>query len=181
MYLGDLKASATIDFTFTTVNTSGAPTTLAGTPAISVYRGNSTAQTTAGVTLTVDLDGVTGLNHVRLVLGDGFYTTGNDYHVVITTGTVGGTSVVGYVVAEFSIENRGARLDLTQVNTTETAKTTVGGQLRRVHALAGGNGTNQDFAVANAPIVHRNEADSADLITMTQTNPTDTKTVHTPS
>ncbi len=37
---------------------------------------------------------------------DAFYAVGEDYQVVITTGTVDGTSVVGYVVAEFSIENR---------------------------------------------------------------------------
>lgn len=106
MYLGDYRAGTPVDFKFTTVNTSGVPTQLAGSPAVSVYKANSTTETTTGVTLTVDFDARTGLNHVRIVTTDSFYAGGNDYHVIITTGTVGGSSVVGYVVAEFSIENR---------------------------------------------------------------------------
>lgn len=108
--LGDFRAGDTIDFKFCTVTTTGAPTQLAGTPAISVYKSNSTTQSTTGITLTVDFDSVTGLNHVRITTGsDGtFYADANDFDVVITTGTVGGTSVVGYVVAHFSLENRSA-------------------------------------------------------------------------
>ena len=40
---------------------------------------------------------------------DAFYATGEDYSIVITTGTVGGVSVVGYVVGTFSIQNRYTR------------------------------------------------------------------------
>lgn len=105
-YLGNFADDQTVDFKFTTVTTTGAPTTLAGTPAISVYKNNDTTQTTTGVTLTVDFDSVTGLNHVRIATTDAFYALGTDYQVVITTGTVGGTSVVGYVVGLFSLENR---------------------------------------------------------------------------
>ena len=106
-YQGDYAEDATLDFKFPTRNTSGAPTTLGGTPALSVYKANGTTQSTAGITLTVDFDSVTGCNHVRIDLSaDAFYATGNDYQVVITTGTVDGTSVVGETVATFSIENR---------------------------------------------------------------------------
>lgn len=118
MYLGDYVDDATVDFCFTTVNTSGAPTQLAGTPAISVYKDNNTTQTTTGVTLTVDFDSVTGLNHVRIATTDAFYATGTDFHVVITTGTVGGTSVVGYCVAQFSIEKRRADANVTKFGGT---------------------------------------------------------------
>lgn len=109
MYRGDIAPSQILDFKFTTVAAStGVPTQLAGTPAISVYQTNSTTQSTTGVTLTVDFDSVTGMNHVRIdTSADGtFYAAGRDFQVVITTGTVGGSSVVGYVVAEFSINNR---------------------------------------------------------------------------
>jgi hypothetical protein len=108
-YIGDLALGATVDVKFCSVTTTGAPTTLAGSPVISAYPDNSVTQLTAGITLTVDFDGVTGLNNVRVVATSGNgYASGSNYQLVITTGTVGGTSVVGYVVAEFSIEARSA-------------------------------------------------------------------------
>lgn len=106
--LGDRQFGSIIDFKFTTVApATGLPTTLAGTPVISVYPANSTTEITAGVTLTPDADSRTGMNHVRIDLsGSASYARRQDYDVVITTGTVGGTSAVGYIVATFSIENR---------------------------------------------------------------------------
>ena len=104
MYCGDYLPGDTIDFKFTTIRPStGAPFTLAGTPALSVYKNNSTTQTTTGVTLTVDFDSVTGLNHVRIVTSDAFYAAGDNYDVVITTGTVDSVSAVGYVVGRFTL------------------------------------------------------------------------------
>lgn len=106
-YQGDIRLGDTIDFTFTTVGSAGAPTTLSGTPVVSAYPGNSTTEITAGITLTADFDSRTGLNHVRVVASSGNgYATATDYSLVITTGTVGGSSVVGYEVGSFSIENR---------------------------------------------------------------------------
>ncbi len=106
-FLGDFTLGSTFDFKFTTVTTTGAPTTLAGTPVISAYLDNDTTQLTAGITLSVDFDSVTGLNNVRVVAtAANGYAAATNYQLVITTGTVGGTSVVGYVVAEFSIANR---------------------------------------------------------------------------
>jgi hypothetical protein len=114
-WLGDFRTGVTIDHKFTSVNTSGAPTTLSGTPAISVYKDNSTTQSTSGVTLSADFDSVTGLNNVRIdTSSDGtFYAAGSNFQIVITTGTVGGTSVVGYVVGSFSLENRSALMPTT--------------------------------------------------------------------
>lgn len=110
MYLDDYNLSATIDFKFTTRKSTGLPTQLAGSPAVSVYKTNSTTQTTTGVTLTIDFDSVTGLNHVRIdTSADGtFYAAGCDFAVVITAGTVDSISVVGETVATFSILNRSA-------------------------------------------------------------------------
>lgn len=107
-YIGDFRLGDTIDTKFTTTAAAtGAPTTLAGIPVISAYVGNSVTQITAGITLTVDFDGVTGLHNVRVVAsGANGFATASNYQLVITTGTVGGTSAVGYVIAEFSIENR---------------------------------------------------------------------------
>lgn len=110
MYLDDYNLSAIVDFKFTTRKSTGLPTTLSGTPAVKVYKTNSTTETATGVTLTADFDSVTGLNHVRIDLStDGtFYASGCDFSVVITAGTVDSISVVGETVAVFSILNRSA-------------------------------------------------------------------------
>lgn len=124
-YLGDFRLGATLDFKFcTTAATTGAPTTLSGTPVISAYPDNSTTQLTAGITLSVDFDSVTGLNNVRVVATSGNgYATATNYELVITTGTVGGTSAVGYVVGSFSIENRSALMPTTATRTLDVAST----------------------------------------------------------
>lgn len=125
MWLGEFDVSAIVDFKFTTRNTTGAPTTLAGTPAISVYKSNSTTESTSGVTLTVDFDSRTGMNHVRIdTSSDGtFYATANEFQIVITTGTVGGTSVVGEVVAHFSLRNRASLKPTTAGRTLDVSAT----------------------------------------------------------
>ena len=105
-YIGDYGAGDTIDCKFTTRKFStGAPFTLAGTPAVSVYKGNSTTQSTSGVTLTVDFDSITGCNHVRIdTTADGtFYADGSQFEIVITAGTVDSVSVVGEVVKRFTL------------------------------------------------------------------------------
>jgi hypothetical protein len=109
--LGDFDASAVIYGKFTTFRPStGAAFTLAGTPALSVYKDNSVTQSTTGVTLTADFDSVTGLNHFAIdTSADGtFYSAGSFFDIVITTGTVDSVSVVGSVVASFTIRKTAA-------------------------------------------------------------------------
>lgn len=128
MYVGDFRLGDTLDVKFTTVNTSGVPTTLAGTPVVSAYPGNSTTQLTAGITLTVDFDTVTGLHNVRVVAtGANGYATATNYALVITTGTVGGSSVVGYVIGHFSIEARSALMPTTAARTIDVTATGAAG------------------------------------------------------
>jgi len=108
-------------FKFTTRQFStGAPFTLGGTPALSVYEENNATQITAGITLTVDYDSVTGMNDVAVVASTGNgYEVGKYYDVVITTGTVDSVSVVGEVVGKFRVmpaEDAGA--GITDVNVT---------------------------------------------------------------
>lgn len=111
MYLGDLTLGVTFDFCFTTRRfTTGAPFALAS-GVISAYEDNSTTQITAGITLTADFDGVTGLNHVRVVFTSGNgYEAGKSYSFVITTGTVDSVSVVGEVVG-YCLCQRGAAFE----------------------------------------------------------------------
>ena len=113
MYLGDFKEDGDIFFKFTTrAFATGVPTTLAGSPVLSVYKdegGAATEKTTAEAyfDLDVDHDSIVGWHNVRIDLsGDAFFATGADYSVVITTGTVDSVNVFGENLANFSIENR---------------------------------------------------------------------------
>ena len=123
MYLGDIRLGESLDCKFTTRSfTTGAPTTLAGTPTVAAYPGNSTTEITAGITLTVDFDTRTGLNNVRVVATSGNgYLTATNYTLVITAGTVGGVSVVGEVVGSFSIEARSALMPTTAGRTLDVS------------------------------------------------------------
>ena len=106
-HLGDFDASTVVYGKFTTFRPStGAAYTLAGSPALSVYKDNSTTQSTTGVTLTADFDSVTGLNHFAIdTSADGtFYSAGSFFDVVVTTGSVDGVSVVGAVVGSFTLK-----------------------------------------------------------------------------
>lgn len=117
--IGNFPTASVVDCYFST-RSNGAMTTLAGTPAVSVYKNNSTTESTSGVTLDVDFDSRTGMNHVRVdTSSDGtFYAASGDYSIVITAGTVGGVSVVGIQIDSFSLSNR-------SVNATQLAGQTI--------------------------------------------------------
>ncbi len=106
-YLGDLPALQILYFTFATSDNTGAGSTLAGSPVVSVYKDDDLAQSTAGITLVPDFDGKTGLNSVKIdTSSDAFYASEHDFSVVLTTGTVGIINVAGAVLALFSLDNR---------------------------------------------------------------------------
>jgi len=107
-YIGDYTEDyVDLNVKFTTRDTSGVPTTFLGSPVLSVYKSNNVSQSTAGVTLTVDFDSSTGLNNAKIDLSsDAFYVTGEDYQIVVTAGTVDTVSVIGEVIASFSIQNK---------------------------------------------------------------------------
>lgn len=111
----DINLESTIYPKFTTrAFATGIPTTLGGTPVLSVYEENNLTQITAGVSVTADYDSVTGLNQGTIVAtAANGYEAGKSYDLVITTGTVGGVSVVGEVVSSFTIEDSAAATDLT--------------------------------------------------------------------
>ena len=110
----DITLAETIYIFFTTrAFATGIPTVLAGSPVVSAYENDSVTQITAGITLGVSHDSVVGLNLLTIVAtgGNGFEAS-KDYTLVITTGTVGGVSVVGEVVGEFTIGRSAAATDL---------------------------------------------------------------------
>lgn len=106
-YLGDFKEDATVRGAFNTRQADGTPITLAGSPTIAVYKDAGTTEITTGATLTVDFDSRTGLHLFTIdTSASASYSTGSDYRVVITAGTVDSKSVVGVEVGSFSICNR---------------------------------------------------------------------------
>lgn len=110
-HLGDFDAASVLYTKFTTYRPStGAPFTLGGTPVVSIYKDGSVTQSTAGITLTVDFDGLTGLHHLAIdTSADGtFFSAGSHFEAVITTGTVDSVSVVGSCVASFSLRKDSA-------------------------------------------------------------------------
>lgn len=162
-YLGDFALGSTFDCKFCTVNTSGVPTQLAGTPVISAYPDNSTTQLTAGITLTVDFDAVTGLNNVRVVATSGNgYAAGSNYQLVITTGTVSGSSVVGYVVGQFSIE---ARSGLRPTTAGRTLDVSSGGEAGLDWANVGSATTVVNLSGTTVKTATDVETDTADIQT----------------
>lgn len=108
-YYGDIALGETIDIKFTTRRfSSGAPHALSS-GAVAAYAGNGTTEITAGITLTADFDGRTGLNNVRVVATSGNgYAAGTDVQLVLTAGSIDSVSVAGEVVGSFSIEARSA-------------------------------------------------------------------------
>ncbi len=111
-YQGNITALAALRFTFNTA-LNGAPITLAGTPSVAVYKDGGLTESTAGLTLTVDFDGKTGLHLVAVVTSAdaAFYAAGHDFTVVLAAGTVSGVSVAGTEVGGFAIQSRVAAPD----------------------------------------------------------------------
>lgn len=106
-YKGDFPEDAAVPFFFNTVDTSGEPVTIGGTAAVEVYKDGGLTQSSAGVTITEDFDGVVGLHRgVVDMSADAFYSAASNYAAVVSTGTADAVSIVGGCVAEWSCENR---------------------------------------------------------------------------
>jgi hypothetical protein len=115
-YLGDLTEDQIVYFRFCTHKSDGTPITMTDTPVVSVYKNDDDTQTTAGITLSQDDDSLTGHHTVKIdTSADAFYATAKDYSVVLTAGKVDSISVVGTVLANFSIENRFIEADVTKI------------------------------------------------------------------
>jgi uncharacterized protein YraI len=106
--ISDFDLGITIYYYFTTRTNAGVPVTFSGSgtepPAVEVYESGSVTQITTADTLTVDYDGVTGLNEIQIAVtsGNGF-EKGKFYAVVVSSGTVSGNSVVGETILNFSV------------------------------------------------------------------------------
>ncbi len=97
---------STVYLNFTTrAFSTGIPTTLLGSPTLSVLEQDNATPITNQVSVEVDRAGVAGLNQATVVAtaGNGF-EVGKNYAVYISAGTVDSVSAVGEVVGQFFIE-----------------------------------------------------------------------------
>ena len=125
----DYALGTTIYLFFTTrAFSTGVPTTLSGSPVLSVLEENNATPITSGVSISVDRASVTGLNQATIVAtgGNGF-EAGKEYALYISTGTVGGVSVVGEVVGGFTIEKASALRPTTAGRTLDVTATGAAG------------------------------------------------------
>ena len=122
----DYAPNQTLDFKFALTSTAHMPEQIVG-GAVVVYKDNETTEITAGITYTADFDGKNGLNNVRIeaTTANG-YASGSSYYLVMSAGTIGGNSIVGSVVGEFTI-GRGAASIAEPVETTRQSDTVTTG------------------------------------------------------
>ena len=97
---------------FTSSFVADTPASLGGGPVISIYKDGSTTQSTSGVTLTVDFDSVTGLNHFAIDTSANptFYSSGGQFYAIVTSGAVSLISIAGTVVGQFTLGIGNAKL-----------------------------------------------------------------------
>ena len=121
-YHGSYALGTLVYWIFATTE-NGVPVTFSGSPAISVYK-NSLTQSTSGVTLTVNYDGIVGQNQIKIdtAVDAAFYEISAQFSVVISAGTVAGKSVVGRTIGSFSLQAE-------SVASTGTVTGNVGGSI----------------------------------------------------
>lgn len=108
MVRGDYAVGSTVGGSFRT-STNRVGTTLSGAPNINVYKRGSSTPSTAGRTLNVDVNSITGLNTwVIDTSSDGAFYVAGDFDVTISAGTVNSVSVIGEVVGGFSLASGAA-------------------------------------------------------------------------
>jgi hypothetical protein len=127
MNFGDIALSQILYCHFTTRQFSTGTPITAASLVVSIYKDDSTTQSTAGITTTflTGFDNVVGLVSVKIDTSqDGtFYAAGHDFSVVVTAGTADSVSIVGEVVGYFSIQNRSSLRPTTAGRTLDVAAT----------------------------------------------------------
>lgn len=183
-YLGDFAEDATVYVPLTTHAAAGgavAPSTAFEAADIRIYKNGSATEktTTNGITMTSPFDSVTGLHAITIDTsndtGDsGFWTTAADYWVVLVPDETVDSQTVVAVVATFSIENRVIGATPAEASGRPTK---LAAMLRRIfESSSWGNKRTRNRTTGVKAL--RNAADSADLVSSTQSTAsvTDTET-----
>lgn len=144
--LGDVKVSSVIDVPFYTksqVNGSALTATVV-LGDVKVYKNGGTTprSSTAGFTLSVDFNSITGTHQLSIDLSNnednGFWATGSDYQVLLDTFTVDGQTLSKWI-GKFSINNRIADLVWNAIlqGSTYNITNSAGKRLRAIQEFQG--------------------------------------------
>lgn len=145
--IGDFNTGTVVYCKFTTFRVStGRPYSLAG-GAVTVYKNGSATPSSAGVTLTADFNGQTGLNHVAIDTSSDptFYAAGAIFEVVVSAGTVDGVTAVGIVVDHFTLGIVAAVLTAQGYTTALASKLTTALGTEYIGSVTSGAGTTTTF------------------------------------
>lgn len=135
-YLGNFAEDATVYTMFNTFSSddpsaSCTITNFANTD-VHIHKDDGLAQrnNAAGITVSVDFDGITGSHMVKIDTSDntvaGFWVVGHEYFVRIEGTTIDGATI-NSVIGQFSIENRFNEVDVVKWLGTAAATPTVAG------------------------------------------------------
>jgi hypothetical protein len=100
---GTFPDSGTLYFYTNTVGTDGVAESLAGSPAIAVYKDGSATEFTTGATITPNFDTPTGIHKITIDTTATDFVAGSTYTVFYTAGTVDSVSVAGRIIGSFRL------------------------------------------------------------------------------
>jgi hypothetical protein len=104
-YLGDFKKNDLISFKYATCDGDGGSLNRTSIVDTRLYRGNSTTQSTSGITETQPSDSRVGVVLLEIDTSGSYFIKNNDYTVVLNTIVIDSVTIT-FCVASFSIENR---------------------------------------------------------------------------
>lgn len=133
-YYGDFKADDTVYIIFNTYDSDGASVTVTNLASTDVHihkdGGTTQRSSSAGITVSIDFDGITGNHLIAIDLSDntdaGFYATGSDFQARVEGITVD-TQTINSWVGSYSIENRSALMPTTAGRTLDVTATGAAG------------------------------------------------------
>lgn len=104
MYRGNFKAGETVIIPYRSQE-NGNPLPLIS-PVGVVYKAGTILNSGAGITYSIDHNGVAALNEIRIATTGAFYVAGADYYFMFTGGTKGTIPLANELVDSWSIQNR---------------------------------------------------------------------------
>ena len=146
-WYGDFASGQRVDMFFTTVNEQGLPTAITSGSA-ACRKGGTTFLAPAGVTAYTSSGGEHRVS-IFTSSAAAYYTTGADYQVFEAKGLITTTSIIGYAIGQFSIDNRGL---LRPTGATRTLDVSTGGEAGLDWANIGSPTTAQNLSATNIDV-----------------------------
>jgi hypothetical protein len=160
-WVGDFRTGKTVRKMFNSNAVAGESITLATNGTVSAYKDGGTTQSTTGVTLTEDFDGLTGVHLVAVdTSADGsFYSAGSDFEVVLSGATIDGKAI-NATLFSFSLENRSPLMPTTDGRKLDVS---AGGEAGVDWANVGSPTTTVGLSGTTVKTATDVEADTADI------------------